>query len=192
MIDLQHLIVEIVTAEEPVGGIMTHALTNRVAARYAARQVQPPDSFEIKQAVMDLLAADALVLTGARRLRLPEPKRQPKPPPPKRPEWSGKENPSGVYPIGVGDPLYNGAGDTVAIVRSIKIHTESYGPGEFRMASRVVLLEVEAAFDRLQSTDGATINVQGEIPPKAKPGSQLAPPGIPDSKKYAKHSWDDF
>lgn len=144
---LPHVIVDIVTEENVVGGILVPALINRVQARFAAEK-QPVPAFDaIKECVFELMTAESITVSADRRVRLVKSPVNAKPP-----IWSSStKNPSGIYPIGIGDFLFNAAGEPVAEV----VH--------MRKANGAVEIEVRAAFRDFRAYDGTHIPRSGEI-----------------------------
>lgn len=144
---LAHLIVDIVRGESSIGGIKAAALSNRIAAVYAKDGEPIPSADEIHNAIIDLVAAECLIVKSA-RLTVPVATAVG--------TNTGNPNPSGVYPIGPGDPLFNAAGQQVAVVRAMSRTVDGM--------SRVMgwHMEVDTTFKEAGSAD-AWIPGAGEI-----------------------------
>jgi hypothetical protein len=183
-VNLEHVLVDLCQEDARIGGTYVSALVNKAQAKYAAEGLQPPDDDTVKSAIFELVSVKALVLTDQKRLKAKAEKAKGKkivvdletnskqaPDP-----GQGKRNPSGYWPIGPGDFLYNAAGDPVAVVDGLRQTYDSI--------QRVTSYEltVLAQFTELIAYE---FHGRGEVLTATKtPTGQLAPSGLSDKDRY--------
>ena len=165
--NIEHVLVGICQEEEKVGGILASALIHRAQAAFVRDKLPPPAADDIKMAIFDLMASEAIVRTPQGRL-MPKALAL-KPLAPK----SELRNKSGLWPIGPGDYLYNQAGERVARIAAMNTHIKD-GLKEFDITLELLFTEV-VRYEFLGP---------GEVVTESKNPGPLAPKGIPDKDRY--------
>lgn len=162
---LAHIIMEILKEEEIVGGLQSAALVNRVLAKHVKESLPVPPAEAVQQAILDLVLSEVVYRDSNSRLRVKSTQAGK----PQATPWAGQHkdmddadliNPSGMYPIGTGDMLYNLAGEPVARVTGLK-RLSSIGVDG--LACMQVEMDVEPLFTSFYSKWGDTIPGAGEV-----------------------------
>lgn len=167
---LPHVIMEIVKGEEIVGGILVPALLNRTQAKFSAAKEPVPAFDSIKEAIFELMTSEVISLDRKKRVRCLKVKDITEA---FTPEAPSKQNPSGLWPIGPGDFVFNAAGEPVGIVDKLFVRD---GQPE---------LEIRPTFNAFVSyADNMTVK-NGEV----ATGTQLNPV---DSLRALRHQYKDM
>jgi hypothetical protein len=158
---INHIIIDVVTGEQAVGGIKAFALRNRVQASYATLNLKLPSFAEINEAVFDLIANDTLELKNS-FIRL---SRDNGDWPKKKTALGAKPNKSwepvsGLEPCGPGDTLFNSDGQPVAQIIGMRRLYRTDSSGTRRLH---VVMDMEALFPNVMDKYGNSVPGEGEI-----------------------------